>query len=493
VTALGKLFRTTVFKISLGYLVIFAIGAGLVLGNVGANLKSLIEEQIAQTVAADIAGLSEQYAQGGIGRLAATIESRSRTPGAGLYLVTNASGERIAGNVEALPPNLVLHSGLIETTYQAPGGIHEKRRALARVFVLPDGYRVLVGHDLEEGETLRHILSGALLTSLTWLVIIGTLGGLFVASRVLNRVDAISAEARSIVAGDLSGRLPLAGTGDELDRLVENVNAMLERIAVLMAGLKEVTDNIAHDLKTPLTRLRGRAEQALRMPAAADDYRAALEKVLEESDRLIQIFDALLAIAKAEAGAGREGMIDFDAATVAQDVGELYEPVAEERGLEIRVAAAPGLVLHGSRELIGQALANLVDNALKYSERNIAPAGTTRFLEGGILGPPASAAARIVDLVAERRMGRIEFIVADRGPGIAEKDKARVLDRFVRLENARSRPGFGLGLSLAAAVARLHGGTLRLEDNKPGLRVVLSLPVVRAARYEAGGEKGAAA
>ncbi len=495
-TALGKLFRTTVFKLSLGYLVIFAIGAGLVLGNVGANVKALIEEQIAQTVAADIAGLSEQYAQGGIRRLAETIENRSRRPGAGLYLVTTASGETIAGNIQSLPPDLMLRSGLIETLYETPGGGHEKHRALARIFILPGGYRVLVGQDLEEGETLRNILSGALLTSLTWLVIIGTLGGLFVASRVLNRVDAINAEAQSIVAGDLSGRLPLAGTGDELDRLVQNVNAMLERIALLMAGLKEVSDNIAHDLKTPLTRLRGRAEHALRMAASPEDYRGALEKVLEESDRLIQIFDALLAIARAEAGAGREGMVDFDAAAVARDVGELYEPVAEERGITLVVRAPEGLSLHGSRELIGQALANLVDNALKYGDRNGGRAAPSRFLEGGILGPLAASATKSVEIVAERRAGRIEFSVADRGPGIAEKDRPRVLDRFVRLENARSRPGSGLGLSLAAAVARLHNGTLRLEDNKPGLRAVLSLPagpVAMIPRHGRSCVKGAAA
>jgi signal transduction histidine kinase len=482
VTALGKLFRTTVFKISLAYLVMFAIGAGLVLGNVGANVKSLIEEQIAQTVAADIAGLSEQYAQGGIHRLAETIENRSRRPGARLYLVTNASGETIAGNVQNLPADLLLRSGLIETIYETPGGSHEKRRALARIFVLPGGYRVLVGHDLEEGESLRNILSGALVTSLTWLVIIGTLGGLFVASRVLNRVDAINAEAQSIVAGDLSGRLPLAGTGDELDRLVQNVNAMLERIALLMAGLKEVTDNIAHDLKTPLTRLRSRAEQALRMAESPQDYRGALEKVLEESDRLIHIFDALLEIASAEAGACREGMIDFDVAAVARDVGELYEPVAEERGIAFHVSAPPSLMLHGSRELISQALANLVDNALKYGDLGGGKGDATRFLEGGMLGPVTrEVSAKTIDIAVQLHADGIELSVADRGPGIAAKDRVRVMDRFVRLENARSRPGSGLGLSLAVAVARLHNGVLRLEDNRPGLRAVIALPASQTA------------
>jgi signal transduction histidine kinase len=476
VTALGKLFRTTVFKVSLAYLVISAIGAGLVLGSVGSNVKALIDDQIAQTVAADIAGLAEQYSQGGITRLVESIENRSRRPGAGLYLVTNAEGEPIAGNIAALPQGLLSRTTPSETFYQPPGGPVEKHRAIARIFILPGGYRLLVGHDLEEGDSLRQILNGALITSLTWLVIVGTLGGLFVASRVLNRVDAINANAQTIVAGDLSGRLPLAGTGDELDRLVQNVNAMLERIAELMAGLKEVSDNIAHDLKTPLTRLRGRAEQALRFAQSPEDYRGALEKVLEESDRLIQIFDALLNIARAEAGAGREGMIDFDAASVTSDVGELYEPLAEERGITLEIDAEQGLMLHGSRELIGQAVANLVDNALKYGSRS-RPSGTTRFLEGGILGMP-NAGASTVRIAARRYGNEIEISVADHGSGIPEKDRARVLDRFVRLENSRSRPGSGLGLSLVAAVARLHNGCLRIEDNKPGLRVVIMLPSI---------------
>ncbi|WOJ91562.1 ATP-binding protein [Methylocapsa polymorpha] len=473
--ALDKLFRTTVFKISLAYLVISAIGAGIVLGSIGENIRTLLDEQIAQTVDADIAGLSEQYAQGGIRRLIDSIEKRARRPGAGLYLVTTFAGEPIAGNIIGLPPDLLNHPGLVETVYQASGGGPEKRRALARIFALPGGFRLLVGQDLEEGESLRHILGGALLTSLFWLVIIGTLGGLWVARRVLNRVDAINAKARRIVAGDLTGRLPLAGTGDELDRLVQNFNAMLDRIAELMAGLKEVSDNIAHDLKTPLTRLRSRAEQALRFAKSPEDYRGALEKVLEESDRLIQIFDALLMIARAEAGSGREGMSDFDAASVARDIGELYEPVAEEGGVALRISVEPDLILHGSRELVSQAVANLVDNALKYGGQENADGSADALAQEPNAGLPALA-AKTVDLAARRRGDRVEISVADRGPGIPAQDRARVLDRFVRLENSRSRPGSGLGLSLAAAVARLHNGHLQIEDNAPGLRVVLSFP-----------------
>jgi signal transduction histidine kinase len=295
-------------------------------------------------------------------------------------------------------------------------------------------------------------------------VLIGTLGGIFVARRVLKRVDAISDSARAIMTGDLTKRLPLAGTGDELDRLAESVNVMLERITALMAGLKEVSDNIAHDLKTPLTRLRMDAEQALRARSSPEEQRVALEKIIEESDSLIRIFNALLMIARAEAGNQPEGMSDFDVSEIARDVGELYDALAEEHDVKLVVNTDQSMMIHGNRELVGQALANLIDNALKYG----VPEGS-------------DATLRLVTLEARRNGELAELVVADRGVGILPADRARVVDRFVRLENSRTRPGSGLGLSLAAAVAHLHGGELHLEDNAPGLRVVISLPLSHAA------------
>ena len=460
-TAFGKLFRTTAFKIALAYLVFFAVGSGFILVHIGWEVSRLLDEQIAVTVDTDINGLTEQYAQGGLRQVALSVDRRARQPGAGLYLLTTFAGEPISGNIANLPPRILDEPGLTETTYERPGETRPAHRALVRVTVLPGNFRLLVGHDLEEGESVRKVLSRALFTSLFWLVIIGTLGGLWAARRVLRRVDKINAHAQTImVAGDLTGRLPLAGTDDELDRLVENLNAMLDRIAGLMDGLREVSENIAHDLKTPLTRLRGNVEGALRAAQTPATYRATLDKVLEDSDALIRIFDALLMIARAEAGARPDAMEAVDASAIVRDVGELYDAVAEERGMTFEVAVAPGLVVRGNRELIGQAVANLVDNALKYG-----------------VGECASAMIR---LAATRADGTVNIIVADRGPGIAREDRTRVLDRFVRLETARSRPGSGLGLSLAAAVAHLHGGTVRLEDNAPGLRAVLSLPALDA-------------
>jgi signal transduction histidine kinase len=261
------------------------------------------------------------------------------------------------------------------------------------------------------------------------------------------------------MAGDLGGRLAIAGTGDELDRLASNLNAMLERIEALMRGLKEVSDNIAHDLKTPLTRLRNRSEAALRSARNEADYRAALEATIDESEGLIRTFNALLMIARAESGQARDDMTEFDAAEIVRDVGELYEPLAEQKGLALKVYAPVPAPVKGNRELVSQALANLVDNAVKYAK------------------PEQVDGAKAEILVTAQGEGeRILLSVADRGPGIPRKDRGRVVERFVRLEQSRSEPGSGLGLSLASAVARLHAGELRLDDNGPGLKAVIALP-----------------
>jgi len=265
---------------------------------------------------------------------------------------------------------------------------------------------------------------------------------------------------RNIMDGNMGDRLPVGGTGDELDRLADNLNAMLDRIEALMAGLKEVSDNIAHDLKTPLTRLRNRAEQALRAAKTENEYRAALEATLDESDGLISTFNALLMIARAESGQARDNMAEFDAAEIAHDVGELYEPLADEKGIVLKVEADTAAPVKGNRELVSQAVANLVDNAIKYGEPD----------------KQANGAKPEIVVRALSEGDRILLTVADRGPGIPPNDRSRVVERFVRLEQSRSQPGLGLGLSLASAVARLHGGELTLEDNEPGLKSIIALP-----------------
>ncbi len=461
-SALGKLFRTTAFKLTLAYLIFFAIFAACLLGYFAWNTRRLITEQITATVDAEIVGLNEQYRQGGIRRLVFVIEDRARRPGSSLYLVSTFNGQTLAGNVGSLPSGTLANAGWIETTYrrqeeQDAGNDHF---ALARVFQLPGGFRLMVGRDLDERERIYDVILAAGKWSIALVVLLGLAGGFFVARRMLRRVDAMTESTRIIMDGNFTGRLPVVGSGDELDRLADNLNAMLARIEALMHGLKEVTDNIAHDLKTPLTRLRNRSEQALRTAKTEAEYRAALDATIEESDALIRTFNALLLIARAESGQARGETVEFDAADIARGVTELYEPLADEKGLLLRVEADAPALVRGNRELVSQALANLVDNAIKYAAPNGAPEA-----------PPPEIVVR-----AAGAGERVILSVSDRGPGIAEADRGRAIERFVRLEQSRTQPGSGLGLSLAAAVARLHGGELRLEDNQPGLRIVLALP-----------------
>jgi signal transduction histidine kinase len=461
VTALGKLVRTTAFKLTLVYLTVFALFAVFLLAYFAWNTRRLITEQIIETVDAEITGLSEQYRQGGIRRLVLVVDNRSRRPGSSLYLVTTSSGEGLAGNVGSLAPGVLEKASLTEAAYRRLDESEDtEHQALVRVFQLPGGFRLLVGRDLDERERLGNVIVSAGRWSIAIVVVLGLAGGFFVTRRVLKRIDAMTGTTQRIMAGDLTGRLAIAGTGDELDRLAGNLNAMLERIEALMHGLKEVSDNIAHDLKTPLTRLRNRSEAALRTAKSEADYRAALETTIEESDGLIRTFNALLMIARTESGQGREEMTEFDAAEIARDVGELYEPLADEKGLILKVDASAPARLKGNRELVSQALANLVDNAIKYTKAET--------------GGPAVNGEILV--AARGQGGGIELAVSDHGPGIPEIDRGRVVERFVRLEQSRSEPGSGLGLSLAAAVAHLHGGELTFEDNHPGLKAVMSLP-----------------
>ena len=462
-TAFGKLIRTTAFRLTLVYLLLFAIFAASLLGYFAWNTRRMITEQIAETVNSELVELTSQFQSGGIRGLASAIEARTLRPGANLYLVTTPQGQGLAGNIASLAPGVMDSPGWVETFYQRLQETDAKRHfALVRVSELSGGFRLLIGRDLEERGRLFGIVARAANWSILVVIVLGLAGGIFVARRVLRRIDAMTGTTQRIMAGDLSERLPVGRSGDEIDRLAENLNAMLERIEALMVGLKEVSDNIAHDLKTPLTRLRNRAEDALAKAGNETEYRSALERTIEESDGLIRTFNALLMIARAESGQARDNMTDFDAAEIAGGIQELYEPLAEDKGLTLAVNAEPA-TMRGNRELINQALANLVENAIKYGK-------PLKAVEG-IGQKPAD-----ILIEAHRDGDNIAFSVTDHGPGIPEADRARAVERFVRLETSRTQPGSGLGLSLASAVATLHGGDLRLADSQPGLRVTLVIP-----------------
>jgi hypothetical protein len=470
VTAFGKLIRTTAFRLTLVYLFLFALFAASLLGYFAWNTRRMITEQITETVNSELSELTDQYARAGLRGLVSAIENRALRPGANLYLVTTPQGQGVAGNIASLAPGTMDHPGWAETFYTRLEETDTKNHyALVRVSQLSGGFRLLIGRDLEERRRLFGIVAKAAQWSVLIVVVLGLGGGIFVARRVLHRIDAMTGTTQRIMAGDLSERLPVGRSGDELDRLAENLNAMLERIEALMVGLKEVSDNIAHDLKTPLTRLRNRAEEALAKAGKEGEYRAALERTIDESDGLIRTFNALLMIARAESGQARDNMVDFDAAETAQGIQELYEPLAEDKGLTLAVKTEEAPI-HGNRELISQALANLVENAIKYGQ----PVASIPEKGPEDINPPDKAPDILIE--ARREGDSVHLSVTDHGPGIPEADRHRAVERFVRLEASRTQPGSGLGLSLASAVATLHGGDLRLADSQPGLRVTLGIP-----------------
>lgn len=471
-TTLGKVFRTTAFKLSATYLVVFAGCAVFLIAYISYNTTTLLSGQLHQTLIEETRELSAIYRRGGIRRLVTAIDIRSHRPGAFLYLVTDLSGRALTGNIKGLPSEVLNTAGMHDVTYEYLQSDDQKNthisHAIIRVFILPTGFRLLVGRDIGEQLEFRHIITNAFLWSLGVMIVLAAASWFFVSRRVLKRIDSVSEASRQIMAGDLSKRIAITGTGDEFDRLAQSLNIMLERIEYLMTGLKTVSDNIAHDLKTPLTRLRNRVDEALHSPSSEQGYYNALASTIEESDRLIRIFDALLMISRVEAGAPDGAMQKIDIGAIVADLSELYQPVAEDAGVAFETLIDDNLTLHANRELLGQALANLIDNALKY-------AGTSK-----------SNIPPYIRISAQKTETGVQLSVIDNGPGIDKQDREHAVERFVRFEKSRSQPGSGLGLSLVKAVARMHDGTFELQDaklidntlkeNDTGLAAILTLP-----------------
>lgn len=451
-----RLLRTSTFRVALVYLGLFSVSILVVLGFLYWSTAGFMSRQTDEAIEAEIRGLSEQYSQFGTAGLVRALGRRTARARAsrGLYLLADARYRRLAGNLTSWPREPADAGGWLTFRLEyadARGAVDFGR---ARTFDLSGGLHLLVGRDIRERLEIAQRVRVSLGWGLALAVALSLVGGLLVSRPMLGRIDTIAAASREIMAGELDRRIPLRGTDDEFDRLAASLNAMLDRIAQLVAGMREVSDNIAHDLRSPLARLRSRLELALDGPPEDAAYRAAIERTIAEADALLKTFNALLSIARLEAGAEQARIEPFALDALLADVGELYAPLAEARGIALTYGAASGLEVAGDRNLIFQCLANLLDNAIKFS-----PDAGAVTLSG------------TYDEAAER----VEIAVADRGPGIPDALKSRVLDRFYRIEASRNRPGSGLGLSLAAAIAMRHGGALILQDNDPGLRAVLWL------------------
>jgi signal transduction histidine kinase len=439
-------------------MVLFGLSVSGLLGFVWWETAGLIRRQTDATIEAEITGLAEEYAQRGMPGLALIISDRSRrNPGRGsMYMLADPYLTPVAGNLSGWPEEARGPPGWIDLTIRAEGGEAGEVRtqlARARTFTLTGGFHLLVGRDMTESERFRRSIVEALLGALALTVLLGLLGGWLISRDLLRRIDAINRGARAILAGDMRQRMPVTGAGDEFDQLAGSLNAMLDRIDRLMAGMRGVADDIAHDLRSPISRLRSRLEVALLGTPEPTALTRTLQETITEADGILATFNAVLGIALAESGALRADFERVDLGALARDAGELYEPLAEEKGLALTVDAAGGVEIAGHRHLLSQAVANLLDNAVKYT-----PAGGR------------------IRLTVTAPAGAAELVVADTGPGIPPDFRERALERFTRGEASRHQPGSGLGLSLVAAVANLHGATLTLEDAGPGLRVRLAFP-----------------
>jgi signal transduction histidine kinase len=450
---------TTAFRITAGTVALFLVIAGLLIGFLFWQTNQVLTEQVVATLSAEAEALRSQARLANPSALVDAVAARSRPEGPGLYHLSDGAGRKLAGNLSRSPPEIEAErSGGVFRYRPSLTASGPERLGVAIALAMPRGERLIIGRDIEDQRAFADGVKRLFVASFFILTLAGLACALVLSRLVLKRIEAMNVASRQIMAGDFSRRVPLEGSGDELDGLADNLNAMLDRIEQLMAGLREVSENIAHDLKTPLNRLRNRVEAALREPAGEGAHREALSRTIEEADDLIKTFNALLLIARLKASPLDKTAETLDCGAVVRDVAELYAPVAEEQGLRLEIAVAEGQFILANRQLIGQAVANLIDNALKY-----APAGVQ----------PAGRAAIRVEVLASG--GSVEVTVGDHGPGIASADRDRALRRFVRLDESRTKPGTGLGLSLVAAVARLHGGRIRLEDNNPGLKVRLIL------------------
>jgi signal transduction histidine kinase len=450
-----SLLRTQAFRIVLVYVVLFAISVVALLGFTYWNTRRTLDAQTDQIIQAEITGLSDVSRYRGLAGLAEAVRERSLRDGQAIYLLSDGLRHIIAGNLDIWPQAMDRQGNFVEFNYERPVDGHlEMRRARGRVFALSGDLVLLVAQDVHERSLITHMFTTTIPWTVGLILLLGLLGGALMSRNMLRRLDSINKTSGEIIAGDLSRRVPLVGSGDEFDTLAENLNRMLDRIERLMKGLREVTDSVAHDLRTPLNRLRNRLEEVQSRRAADGVETSEIERAIAEADRLIATFNALLLIAETDAGTTRVGVVPLDLGAMMADVVELYEPLAEERNIHLTAARIAAPTIEGNRSLIAQALANLVDNAIKYTP------------EGGQ-----------VAIACSRDENSIDLGVADSGPGIAAGDRPRVVERFVRLEASRNSPGTGLGLSLVAAVAHFHNAELLLLDNQPhGLKAVLRFP-----------------
>jgi signal transduction histidine kinase len=450
---LRTLLHTSVLQLTLVYVALFGVSVLALFYLIYWSTLGYLERQTNETIQVEIDGLLEQYERRGASGLADVIAERVRRDdqNRSIYLLADAIGRPLAGNVPYLPQNFDALTGQwIDIVIPQAGGASTPVRA--GLIRFGPGLRLLVGRDIRELAQIRQLFTRASLYGLTLTMALAIAGGVLMAFSARRRLAELNRTTRQIIAGNLSRRAPLRGSGDEHDELAGNINAMLDQIQGLLEGMRHVGDSVAHDLRGPLTRLRNRLET---LAAAEQPRREDLLECVEQVEHVLDTFNALLRIARVESGAHRSAFAALDLERIVRDVCELYQAAADERQIELVCNVRSAVEVFGDRELLAQALTNLLDNAVKYT-------------------PPGG---RIV-VTLERTEDVARLRVADSGPGVPAADRERVLQRFTRLDQARSQPGNGLGLALVNAVTTQHHGRLSLGDNSPGLVVTIEIPAL---------------
>lgn len=452
------MFRTIGFRLAALYAGLFGLSVVILFGMIHWITSDALRQQLVATVEGEVAALAQDHQTGGLSHAVLAIEQRlasSRRPTT-YYLLLDPTGRKIAGNLPGVSP----HNGWQELPApreqdESPSDDPEEEedgehRLLALGVALPDGSFLLAGEDTYRIVEVEEAIARAFGWAFGVTVLLGAMGGGVLSLGFLWRVDAINRTSRAIIEGNLTDRVPTRGTGDELDRLALNLNEMLDRVQALMESLRQVSSDIAHDLRTPLSRLRQRLEGARREAHRIEDYETAVDQAIADADGILKTFAALLRIAQIEAGTRKAAFSTVDLSGVFRSIMETYGAVAEDRGQTLAATIEPDIRVRGDRELLTQMLSNLVENAIRHT-----PEGTR------------------IGLALEHRPAGAVGIVADNGPGIPAAAREKVFRRFFRLERSRSTAGSGLGLSLVAAVADLHGIAITLADNEPGLKVLL--------------------
>ena len=444
---MSKVIRSTTFALSFGYIAFGFVALILFAAPLWYAWQVTIEDGRSEILRADTQRLTDVFHREGAPGLKTFIDTRvgMQLPAERILLLADASMRRIAGNLKQWPDSVPAQPGLYTVTLDLGGAPTES--VVVRT-ALPGGYNLLVGRDVARFANLtRHFWTG-LGGAVAVLSIVGVLGGVLIRQAILARINSIRQTILAIVQGDLSHRLPSRRSGDELDTLSQTINGMLDQIEQLIHGIRDVSNSIAHDLRTPLAELRSRLEElSLTRPGVEETY-AEIDAAVADVDRVIRIFNALLRLAEIDTGTRRAGFVQVNANELAAEVVEFYSPAAELKEVSLSFTCAGPVLVSGDPTLLAQAVGNLVDNALKYA------------------GERGSVKVE----VQHRNDGVVEICVADDGPGIPDSEKPKVTQRFYRGDLSRGTPGVGLGLSLVQAVATLHGGSLELTDNHPGLR-----------------------